>query len=361
MGEMNNIQPDRFYDTDIPYATCKGTNYQIGLQHGTVAKNRIHQIIHAYDKLYRETAKIDWNQAKTRALKYKKYLLEVWPEIVEEMQGIADGSGVELIDIVTLNVRSEICLTNYSDGCTSLTQLNNTTNDLYICQNWDWIEGVKSCLVYLDIQQENKPRILTLAEAGIVCKMGMNSAGVGLMLNAIKCGVTKMGLPTHLAVRKCLECTSVEGAIEQLVKFGVASTSNIMLADKSGTFVTVEASPKGLCVISPDALQTVIHTNHLYGTPRFVKDFPAENSFWRFKNCQELRENAPATPESIRSTLSDTLGTPYSICREPNSEARGIEAMVTLTTTIINIRALEGEISIGNPSKSPKRYRIYFN
>lgn len=358
---MNQIQPDRFYDTDIPYATCKDTNYQIGHQHGTVAKTRIHDIIHAYDGLYQETANIDWEQARKRALVYKGYLQEVWPEIVEEMQGIADGSGVELMDIVTLNVRSEICLTNYSDGCTSLSQLNKDTKDLYICQNWDWIEGVKSCLVYLDIQQENKPRILTLAEAGIVCKMGMNSAGVSLMLNAIKCGVTKMGLPTHLAVRKCLESTSVEAAITELETFGVASTSNMMLADKSGTFVTVEASPKGLCVISPDDLLTVIHTNHLYGTPRFVKDFPAENSFWRFNRCQELSKDAPATPDNIRSRLSDTLGTPYSICREPNSEARGIEAMVTLTTTIINIKTLEGEISIGNPSKSPKRYPIYFN
>ncbi len=69
------------------------------------------------DKFYQETAKIDWSQAKTRAPS-TKISLEVWPEIVEETQGIADGSGVELIDIVTLNVRSEICLTNYSDGCT---------------------------------------------------------------------------------------------------------------------------------------------------------------------------------------------------------------------------------------------------
>lgn len=53
----------------------------------------------------------------------------------EEMQGIADGSGRDLLDIVALNVRTEINFGLFSDGCTSVAW--HTEKRAWLAQNWD--------------------------------------------------------------------------------------------------------------------------------------------------------------------------------------------------------------------------------
>jgi len=51
------------------------------------------------------------------------------------MQGIADGSDRDLLDIVALNVRTEINFGLFSDGCTSLAW--QTEKRAWLAQNWD--------------------------------------------------------------------------------------------------------------------------------------------------------------------------------------------------------------------------------
>jgi isopenicillin-N N-acyltransferase-like protein len=51
------------------------------------------------------------------------------------MRGIADGAGVRLLDIVALNVRTEINFGLFSDGCTSLAWLGEKRT--WLAQNWD--------------------------------------------------------------------------------------------------------------------------------------------------------------------------------------------------------------------------------
>ena len=51
------------------------------------------------------------------------------------MQGIADGSGRDLLDIVALNVRTEINFGLFSDGCTALAW--HTEERAWLAQNWD--------------------------------------------------------------------------------------------------------------------------------------------------------------------------------------------------------------------------------
>ena len=51
------------------------------------------------------------------------------------MRGIADGAERELLDIVALNVRTEINFGLFSDGCTSLAW--HTEKRAWLGQNWD--------------------------------------------------------------------------------------------------------------------------------------------------------------------------------------------------------------------------------
>ena len=53
--------------------------------------------------------------------------------------GVADGAGVQLADIIALNVRTEIAFGLFSDGCTALGW--RTEQASYLCQNWDWMSA----------------------------------------------------------------------------------------------------------------------------------------------------------------------------------------------------------------------------
>ena len=67
--------------------------------------------------------------------KFAKQAKDKWPAYHEEMQGIADGAGRELLDIVALNVRTEINFGLFSDGCTALAW--HTEKHAWLAQNWD--------------------------------------------------------------------------------------------------------------------------------------------------------------------------------------------------------------------------------
>jgi isopenicillin-N N-acyltransferase-like protein len=51
------------------------------------------------------------------------------------MRGIADGSGKDLLDIVAINVRTEINFGLFNDGCTALSW--RTEKRAWLAQNWD--------------------------------------------------------------------------------------------------------------------------------------------------------------------------------------------------------------------------------
>ena len=341
----------------VPEIICHGSPTEIGLAHGTIARERIHANIRTYSALYEETANIDWAEARKRAEAYVLPMTQEVPEVVEEMQAIAEGAGVDFLDILTLNVRSEIVLTNYSDGCTTVGQApKDGSGEVFLAQNWDWVGEVAKGTVFFDIQRTGTPRIHMFGEAGLVGKFGFNSAGVGMCQNAIKAGFANpKKLPVHVAIRKCLECSSFDDVVALLDKRGVASTTNFGIADSKGNLATAECSPLGNTLIWPDKEGTVCHTNHLYAAnlPPRLTDHPSANSFTRLARMQQLSSHMPPSFQSIRERMSDEQNAPFSICRYVPPNTKGIERMETLSTIIMDLKSLKAELTLGRPNAHP--------
>ncbi|GAM40565.1 short-chain dehydrogenase [Talaromyces pinophilus] len=200
-----------------------------------------------HEKLLLKTAEADWTESKARAA------------------NLLAGPGAERAgpDILALNLRSEISLTNYSDGCTSITTATPDASQVFLAQNWDW------------------PRVRMMGEAGIVAKCGINEAGVAVCMNAIR----------------------------------------------SGKIATIECTPRGLAPIFPEpGTHTTFHTNHLWSPdiPQGIRDHPSKNSFTRLERIKALTKGQVGSVAKIRSWLSDEEGTPVSICRSTPLGARGI-------------------------------------
>ena len=85
------------------YIKVSGTPYERGFQYGSQAKERIHKVIDEYKVLFEKEAFITWDKAYELSKPYRKEIEKYRPDLVEEMQGIADGAGLDFNTILTLN------------------------------------------------------------------------------------------------------------------------------------------------------------------------------------------------------------------------------------------------------------------
>ncbi|KZV96625.1 AAT-domain-containing protein [Exidia glandulosa HHB12029] len=334
---------------------CSGTPYEIGHTHGTAARAQVEGSIAFYADFFKETAKLDWPRVRATAVEFEPVIRHKWPAYLEEMRGIADGAGVELADVLALNVRTEIAFGLFSDGCTMLAWHSTQASDpAYIAQNWDWRTEQRANLIALSIEQDNFPSIKMITEGGIIGKIGLNSAGVGCTLNAIRAiGMDPTRMPCHLALRAVLESTSKDAAVATLEQYGVASSCTITVADADTGAVSLEWSSVGVQKLFPDASGRIYHTNHyLAEHPGGVKDTVyMPDSIPRLARVRELSEKlGPGVPSvsGLLSVFQDEENSPRGINREQVDASRA----ATLFNIICDLRAKKAYVTEGRPSKA---------
>lgn len=267
--------------------------------------------------------------------------------------GISHGAHLPILSILALNVRTEIAYGMFDDGCTALSWRTKDSN--FLAQNWDWQQEQKENLIHLRIRQNGKPSIEMITEGGIIGKIGMNSAGVGVCLNAIKAkGVDFEKLPCHLALRVCLDSSSREEAVKKLQKVGVASACHILVADPTGG-IGLECSCNDMAMLPMSDKGVVTHTNH------FVKEHAGveDNMHWvdsppRLKRIDKLIGTIDPQVETIASLLKDEEGFPTSICREHTEDS----TVATLFSIVMDLGSGLAKLTTGRPSK-PEEH-VYF-
>jgi isopenicillin-N N-acyltransferase-like protein len=271
------------------------------------------------------------------------------------MRGIADGAARDILDIVALNVRTEINFGLFSDGCTALAW--HTEKHAWLGQNWDWMTKQKENLIITKITQSNKPTIIQVTEAGIIGKIGFNSSGVGTLLNAIKVhGVDPNRLPVHFGLRMALESTSVNEAVQKLESYGMAASAHILMADTT-TSLGLEFTKSTFAHCMPDSSSRVIHANHL------LLDHPGEtDTVWLKDSLTRVRtmaENAgklgsEADWNQIGTLFEDEQNAPGAICRT-ETEATG---SATLFNIVMDLKARKAVVRLGRPTEVEERIEL---
>ncbi|KZF25480.1 AAT-domain-containing protein [Xylona heveae TC161] len=333
---------------------CSGTPYEIGLHHGQKAQVQIRRCIAFYVNLFRETSKLEWAEVCKVALKFLPSLESKWPEYVEEIRGVSKGAGFDFPTILALNVRTEIAYGLFNDGCTALSWKTDGANGAsFLAQNWDWQHEQKENLVSLRIHQPPKPTITMITEAGIIGKIGLNSAGVGVTLNAIKAaGVDYDRLPVHLSLRRVLDSPSRDEAVAALGNAGVSSACHLLVADSSGG-LGLECSSTDIVALRMEDGK-VTHTNHYLASHGIVQDMLwLPDSPFRLARIRELVAEAEAkgegpTTKNLGEMFKDEKNYPGSICR---AEAPG-STVATLFNIVMDLKAKMATVQIGRPIHS---------
>ncbi|MCJ1380185.1 hypothetical protein MMC17_003288 [Xylographa soralifera] len=328
---------------------CSGSPFEIGFQHGESATSEIKRALVFYEDLFERLVKLSWNEACQEASKFMPFLQGRWPQYVDEIRGVSKGSGVPFESILALNARTEIAYGMFDDGCTALSWKCDSVSIL--AQNWDWQTEQAENLIRLQIRQESKPSIDMICEAGIIGKIGLNSAGVGVCLNAIQAkGVCFDRLPCHLALRACLDSHSKTEAARILQTTGVASSCHILVADPTGS-TGLEFSNVDIVELPANSSGIVIHTNH------YVKDHPGvidriylSDSITRLDRIGKLVSTYPDGPTmtAVSEMLKDEENYPVSICRAQTEKS----TTATLFCIVMKLDEKLAIVTVGRPVQS---------
>ncbi|MEQ6917703.1 C45 family peptidase [Halomonas aquatica] len=341
-----------------------GSRAEIGEAHGRAHAGLITHSLEVYDRLFQDFVGLDWTRARREAGRFLPMIERGFPAILEEMDGIARGAGLDFEDILTLNCRSEISLTQASGGCSAFALNRDGTQ--WLAQNWDWRTDQLHNVVALEISGHDAPALISIGEAGMVAKIGMNEHGLGVCLNAIRSRTCGEGLPIHIALRKILESRDMESAVAVATRDRVCSPAHFLVASQESQAVGLEVQPGEPGRLPPER-GMVTHTNHLYArtvSPR-VEDFPRPDSRTRLARLDALLlERLPPRGEidegELFAILGDHDGEPLSICRHFNPEQPPEERMETLFSVVMNLTKRRLTLRHGKPCESDESLTIQF-
>lgn len=359
----------------IPRVAVRGTPRERGVQYGQLARQRILRSVEAYEQVFAHYAGWDWPKVRSTALRYLDAIGEFRPAVVEEMRGIADGAGLDMDDVVALNVRSEIMFASGVGGsgpmssalaneCSSFAVLPEValTGHTLAGQNWDWLLHGRETVVLLEVARDDGPEYTTVVEAGLLAKTGLNDAGVAVCTNTLVSYLDegKTGVPYHVLLRSLLDAESISDAVAMVFAADKALSANYLLADVDGLAADIEVVPGGadsVRVLMPQS-GFVAHTNHFVASDFERSDArvaTSPGSLFRLHRLQTaLAQEAPAiTVESLEKMLSDHRNAPVGICCHGDERLPESERFATIVSVIYDLDAREIHATAGTPCAHP--------
>lgn len=323
------------------------TAYERGVQYGEQARAEIGLAV-AYYKAKFESNQ-SWQNVLNYSLRYIPMIESYAPECLEEVQGISEGSGYSLAEIMTVNCRYEISQFKKIPECTTAAVLSPVTTGEknYLIKNCDLYEGVIPHLVLLHIIKPNGYRGFGLTEAGQLVRDGYNNFGVALVNNALCSNLDYQGVsvPGTFVRKKIWDSESFESACEIQRQAERTVSTNMIIGHKSGKAINFESFPGGVDEIVPSG-GILTHANHFVVNPELnrLTDEPRNRDT---QLCKILEANAPDITETlIMEALRDHKYYPLSICRH----ADGVDTC-TVSSMIINMTDDIIYICVGNPCK----------
>lgn len=208
------------------------------------------------------------------------------PDLMEEMQGMAEATGIGLNELVIMNgftdfvdvVANPEAMGHHhtngplpgvavdGGGCTAFVVDASTAGDGrgYLGQTWDMHASATPYVLLLDLRPDDGPALITFTITGCVGMIGMNEHGVAVGINNLLGADGRPGVHWVYVVRKMLAQRSVERALEVLQRAQLSGAHNYLLMGPtaSGDWrgFDVEQMATRAAVTPVDSFY--VHTNH---------------------------------------------------------------------------------------------------
>jgi isopenicillin-N N-acyltransferase-like protein len=332
-----------------PCVHVSGPPYRRGYQHGEQARDRVRRSIAIYQEMFRATAGLDWQSVLERSREFTQAIGAVEPAVLEEMRGIADGARVSLEEVVGVNCRTEILFGQprtqpgglVGEECTTIAVAPEASADGHalIGKNWDWQAACRESLIILVVQPDEGPAFVTLVEAGMLARDGVNAAGIAVCGNLLRSTQDRgePGLPVPIIRRRILTSTRLDDALNAVIRAKRSGSTNYLIGHASGLFINIEATPQEVYFVYPER-GLLTHSNHFLSLEARLKgvhiDYSADTLYRHYRARQLLESRLGGiTIEDIQAALRDHVGFPRSVCRHPD----GREPEQTRTATVASV------------------------
>lgn len=320
---------------DMPVIELNGTPRERGRHYGETAKALIADIVEhwrahlgTFGKNSLTAEPVSADQYLAAFYEQTDYLsaIKQWaPDLLEEVKGIAEGSGQPLDTILGIQLGDEEWTFGLRYGadqaaekCTAFGVPDAENGISYAGQNMDigsWVDGRQVLLRVMPAVTSAgvpTPEALVFTLAGNTGVNGLNAKGVGITCNTLnQLSYATDGLPVGFIVRTVLQKHSIDEAEDFLRSIKHASGQNYILSSK-GDMRCFECCGTSVARYAPEEYNgRVFHTNHPFVNRDEINLLPPEkmlspNSVVRFETlCSRLGDSSKTlTFEAIKAALS---------------------------------------------------------
>ena len=288
---------------------------------------------------------------------------EYAPDLVEEVRGLAEGSGFAFEEVFALNTEVVMLETpgppeaplRSGSFCSTYAVGSEATADgeTYMGGNIDWYETwLPSSVIVKGKPAEGLPFAIC-TWAGCIGRPGMNPY-LGFSANGLFPNDAAEGVPYTIMCRKVLQQSSVEDALAVVSRAKRITGLNYTLADAEGNVAAMETTARRTAVVSGGGGK-VVHTNHYTAHELLGHETLKESDYWylqshkRFDRLEELlmeKEPGSITLEDLKSVHRDHCSRPDSICQHGDAKYPGL---MTLASVIIQPGRSRMLVACGHP------------
>ena len=352
----------------VPVVDLAGSPREMGIAHGRALRDLIREFVAEAAPLHQANnalLRVGRNALDGFCLRNLGHLEKHSPDLVDEMRGIAEGAGVPFADILFLNSFLELedlrapglgarILPDSLWGCTTFNVRPEASADgrAYIGQNYDMERAYEKYLCLLRLRPENGPEALAVSFAGILGLCGLNSAGVGIVINKVTCTDARPGVIYPMVLRKALAGARIGDALGAVIFSSRASGMNYQLAGDGAAFCA-EASATAYHLLEFE--HAVAHTNHFVAEP--MRRF--ETPHWLSHGGSMVRKQVAdrflashrgaLTPDLLRDLSRDHTNHPRCICAHGFPDQGEQIAFHTVFAVIMDPAAGWMDFCPGNP------------
>ena len=219
-------------------------------------------------------------KAEREAQRYLEHARRAVPQLVEELEGLAEGSGVPFAELLVPNCGEEFTSTEPVEGdhrtlapggrrrgvrpagdhCTAVAVVIGERH--IIGHNMDWYTIDAPNNVLFDVTVPDGTRFLTIAGAPYLPMLAMNSHGIGNVSNSVYSTDNRVAIPNVFVRRWSIEAASLEEARRRALVEPRARGTNNFFADTSGRLWDVETSATAHAEADHSPRGYMAHTNH---------------------------------------------------------------------------------------------------
>ena len=234
----------------------KGRHYEAGFKWG--------RILYAYGKVINDSPTFNLTEErKTFASQCVSQYENYYPEILEEIRGIADGQEVPFDTLATI-LFSMYCF-ELENKCTCFAIADD--DNILFGRNSDFYTKLEKLNMNCLYQLEDVCSFNGNTTAFVQMEDGVNEYGFAAGLTFVYPHMRKPGLNAGMLVRYLLEkCTTTEEALNELHHLPIASAQTITLADRKRDIAVVECNPEKIVELRPKENDDFVATTNNFNS-----------------------------------------------------------------------------------------------